>query len=235
MVCITSSHLQRPDNSSSNTPTNLCSPKMSAKAPTLPEHPPPPASETSAQQAESCLQLYCYLISCGRSIFPLCNFLSFSFSTVRPFCCLLISTKRQSSSEGGHTAHKIYMGCRRSIFCRSHLWLDHTMMLTHCQPSSRLSGMGLTRINNSGRTKERERKERRKQKKKEKNGIVFANKQTIKVSLNFSFLCSSDGSVFQMERGTVTIKTFLILFPNWHDEHPGFEVVARGFGWFGFF
>lgn len=65
-IYFTSSHLEHPDNSSSNTPTNLCSPKMSAQALALPEHPPP-----QPQQGENCLQLYRCLIPCGRSIFPL--------------------------------------------------------------------------------------------------------------------------------------------------------------------
>lgn len=96
------------------------------------------------------------------------------------------------------------------------------MMLSPCQPSPRTSEMGLTRINNFGRGKGRG--------KKKKKGLVFAKKQTIKVPLNFSFLPSSDGSLFQMERGTVKRKTFLILFPNWLNDHPGFEAVVRS--WF---
>lgn len=113
------------------------------------------------------------------------------------------------------------MGCQRSIFCRNHLWLDHTMLLSSCQPSPRTSETGLTRINNFGRGKGRG------EKKKEKNALVFANKQPIKVPLNFSFLPSSDGSLFQMERGTVKRKTSLILFPNWLNDHPGLEAVVR--------
>lgn len=87
---------------------------------------------------------------------------------------------------------------------------------------SKIIWIGLTRINNFGRGKGRGKKERREK----KNDLLFANKPTRKVSLNFSFLCSSDGSLFQIERGTVKRKAFLILFPNWHDEHPGFEVVV---------
>lgn len=119
-------------------------------------------------------------------------------------------------------AYEIHMGCQMSIICRNRLWLDHTITLTPCQPSTRSSAMGLTRINNLGRGK---RRGKTKKKNKEQNGLLFANKQTIKMWLNFSFLCSSDGSLFQMERGTVKRKTFLILFPNWHDEHPELRLL----------
>ena len=164
----------------------------------------PQHQKHQVSKEETDYSLYCCLIPRGRSIFPL--FLGFSFSIARPVCCLLVSTKKQNSSEGKAILSTKCIWDAELCLCRDHLRMDHTMMHTPCQSSPRSSGMGLTRINKFKKEKGGEGGK--------KNGQVFANKQTIKASLNFSFLWSSDGSLFQMERGTVKRKPFLILFPN---------------------
>lgn len=90
-IYITFSHLQHPKNSTSNTSHKLVFSKKECTS-------PQPACTLTIPNLKSISSARRKLSRAlllpnphGRSVFPLCKFLSFSFSTVHLFCCLLVS------------------------------------------------------------------------------------------------------------------------------------------------
>lgn len=132
-------------------PTNLCTPEMSVRVLASSERSPSPASETSAQQRQSCLQslfLPHAMWQIHLSSLQVPQLFTPNYVPHPSPSCL---NRGRTPLRASHIEYKMHMGCRSSIFCRNHLYLDHTTMLTPCHSSPRSSRVGLTRINKFGR------------------------------------------------------------------------------------